>query len=200
MGCSQYRGSEMGGKRLFQSVAADIAGLIDDGAFPSGTRLPGERELAERFGVSRVTIREAEIALQAVGRLEIKTGSGVYVSENPGVITGSLPTASAFATNRVVLINGTLNGVTIATTPSGSRIDMENLPGTSEGMVSPLTFLHKPAAARSMVKPLSNSNIALPIGEPISSIRQSSISALRFSMISAVRNNQSSRSFGSVSL
>ena len=52
----------MTGKRLFQSVAEQIAGLIDDGAFPPGTRLPGERELAERLGVSRVTIREAEIA------------------------------------------------------------------------------------------------------------------------------------------
>jgi DNA-binding FadR family transcriptional regulator len=94
----------MGGKRLFQSVAAEIAGLIDDGAFPSGTRLPGERELAERFGVSRVTIREAEIALQAVGRLEIKTGSGVYVSENSSVITGSLPSASAFEVTEARLL------------------------------------------------------------------------------------------------
>ena len=63
-------------KRLFQSVAEQIAELIDEGAYPPGTRLPGERELAEKLGVSRVTIREAEIALQAVGRLEIKTGSG----------------------------------------------------------------------------------------------------------------------------
>ena len=53
----------MAGKRLFQSVAEQIAQLIDEGAFPPGTRLPGERELAERLGVSRVTIREAEIAL-----------------------------------------------------------------------------------------------------------------------------------------
>ena len=60
-------------KRLFQSVAEQIAELIDEGAYPPGTRLPGERELAEKLGVSRVTIREAEIALQAVGRLEIKT-------------------------------------------------------------------------------------------------------------------------------
>lgn len=86
----------MTGKRLFQSVANQIAELIDDGAFPPGTRLPGERELAERLGVSRVTIREAEIALQAVGRLEIKTGSGVYVSENQSPLTAGLPETSAF--------------------------------------------------------------------------------------------------------
>ena len=72
----------MAAKRLYQTVATQIAALIEEGAYPPGSRLPGERELAERLGVSRVTIREAEIALQATGRLEIKTGSGVYVSES----------------------------------------------------------------------------------------------------------------------
>jgi DNA-binding FadR family transcriptional regulator len=70
--------------------------LIEDGAFPPGTRLPGERELAERFDVSRVTVREAEIALQAQGFISIKTGSGVYVldpAENDGQ---GLPTVTAF--------------------------------------------------------------------------------------------------------
>lgn len=86
----------MGNKRLFQSVAERIAELIDEGAYSPGTRLPGERELAEKLNVSRVTIREAEIALQAVGRLEIKTGSGVYVSEQKLPSASSLPKASAF--------------------------------------------------------------------------------------------------------
>lgn len=67
--------------RLFQGIADQIVALIDEGVFPPGTRLPGERELAERFNVSRVTIREAAIALQAVGVLRIKTGSGIYVAD-----------------------------------------------------------------------------------------------------------------------
>nr|WP_298930198.1 FadR/GntR family transcriptional regulator [uncultured Erythrobacter sp.] len=94
----------MTGKRLFQSVAEQIAGLIDEGAFPPGTRLPGERELAERLDVSRVTIREAEIALQAIGRLEIKTGSGVYVAETQPEEKSSLPTASAFEVTEARLL------------------------------------------------------------------------------------------------
>lgn len=94
----------MGGKRLFQSVAEQISGLIDEGAFPAGTRLPGERELAERLNVSRVTIREAEIALQAIGRLEIKTGSGVYVSEVEPDELASLPNASAFEVTEARLL------------------------------------------------------------------------------------------------
>lgn len=94
----------MSGKRLFQSIAEQIAGLIDEGAFPPGTRLPGERELAERLGVSRVTIREAEIALQAVGRLEIKTGSGVYVSESQPAPQWAVPKASAFEVTEARLL------------------------------------------------------------------------------------------------
>ncbi len=94
----------MSSKRLFQSVAEQISQLIEQGAYPPGTRLPGERELAEKLGVSRVTIREAEIALQAIGRLEIKTGSGVYVSERPPVGLGELPTASAFEVTEARLL------------------------------------------------------------------------------------------------
>lgn len=94
----------MSEKRLFQSVATQISALIEEGAYPPGTRLPGERELAEKLGVSRVTIREAEIALQAVGRLEIKTGSGVYVSQKPPAGNAALPKASAFEVTEARLL------------------------------------------------------------------------------------------------
>lgn len=83
-------------KRLYHSVADEIKKLINDGAFPPGSRLPGERELAERFDVSRVTIREAEIALQALGYLNIKTGSGVYVLDVSEKQNGGLPNITAF--------------------------------------------------------------------------------------------------------
>lgn len=94
----------MSSKRLFQSVAEQITKLIDEGAYPPGSRLPGERDLAEKLGVSRVTIREAEIALQAIGRLEIKTGSGVYVSEKVVVIGADLPNVSAFEVTEARLL------------------------------------------------------------------------------------------------
>ena len=81
--------------RLFQGIADQIVALINEGAFPPGTRLPGERELAERFNVSRVTIREAAIALQTVGVLKIKTGSGIYVSELSDRTDDALPKVSA---------------------------------------------------------------------------------------------------------
>lgn len=86
----------MGERRLFHTIADKITELIKDGVFPAGARLPGERELAQRFGVSRVTIREAEIALQAIGRIVIKTGSGVYVCDEQPSISYELPQVSAF--------------------------------------------------------------------------------------------------------
>lgn len=90
--------------RLYHSVVSKITQMIEDGRFPPGSRLPGERELAERFGVSRVTIREAEIALQALGRLDIKTGSGVYVLSPQSDQPSDLPEASAFELTQARLL------------------------------------------------------------------------------------------------
>jgi DNA-binding FadR family transcriptional regulator len=86
----------MSKERLYQSVARDIQARIDAGEFPVGSRLPGERELAEMFNVSRVTIREAEIALEALGLISIKTGSGVYVRQRSDADRSALPDVSAF--------------------------------------------------------------------------------------------------------
>ncbi|MCF6196449.1 MAG: FadR family transcriptional regulator [Emcibacter sp.] len=86
----------MAEKRLYHTVANQILELIDSGVFPPGSRLPGERDLAEKFGVSRVAVREAEIALQAQGRLEIKVGSGVYVLDINDVPVNGLPKVGPF--------------------------------------------------------------------------------------------------------
>lgn len=83
-------------ERLYQTIANKITKLIDDGKYPPGSRLPAERELAEQFGVSRVAIREAEIALQALGRIRIKTGSGAYVLDSDANRAQALPDVSAF--------------------------------------------------------------------------------------------------------
>jgi DNA-binding FadR family transcriptional regulator len=83
-------------KRLYHTVANQILELIDSGVFPPGSRLPGERDLAEQFGVSRVAVREAEIALQAQGRLEIKVGSGAYVLDGTGQLGRGIPKVGPF--------------------------------------------------------------------------------------------------------
>jgi DNA-binding FadR family transcriptional regulator len=83
-------------KRLYHTVANKLLELIESGVFPPGSRLPGERDLAKRFGVSRVSIREAGIALQAQGRVEIKVGSGVYVLDRSNLPVYGLPKVGPF--------------------------------------------------------------------------------------------------------
>lgn len=86
----------MSEKRLYHTIARAILDMIESGTYPPGTRLPGERDLAERFNVSRVVIREAEISLEAIGHLEIKVGSGVYVRDAQEMNGLALPRISAF--------------------------------------------------------------------------------------------------------
>ena len=71
-----------GEQRLYRNVLEKMLVLIDSGEFPVGGRLPPERELAETFNVSRPTIREAIIALEILNRVQVKTGSGIYVLEH----------------------------------------------------------------------------------------------------------------------
>lgn len=67
-------------RRLYQQIADQIRELIQRGGFDIGTRLPPERDLAQQLGVSRPSLREALIALDVEGSVEIRSGSGVYVS------------------------------------------------------------------------------------------------------------------------
>lgn len=65
--------------RLYQTVAEKITRSVSAGDYAVGERLPGERELAQMYEVSRPTIREAIIALEIDGLVEVRIGSGVYV-------------------------------------------------------------------------------------------------------------------------
>jgi DNA-binding FadR family transcriptional regulator len=71
-------------QRLYQQVAQQISDLIRAGELPEGGRLPAERDLAKRLGVSRPTVREAMIALEIAGFVEVRTGSGIYVRSAAG--------------------------------------------------------------------------------------------------------------------
>ncbi len=67
-------------QKLYQQIARAIATAISDGRYGPGDKLPSERELADDFGVSRPTIRDAMIALEFQGLVEARQGSGVYVN------------------------------------------------------------------------------------------------------------------------
>jgi len=69
--------------RLYRQIADQIGALIARGEYPPGTRLPPERDLATQLQVSRTSVREALIALELNGLIDIRMGSGIYVRD-PG--------------------------------------------------------------------------------------------------------------------
>ena len=71
------------GRKLYQQVANSIAAAIQRGEYRAGERIPSERELAEEYKVSRPTIREAMIALDVLGLVRSRHGSGIYVVDHP---------------------------------------------------------------------------------------------------------------------
>jgi GntR family transcriptional repressor for pyruvate dehydrogenase complex len=64
------------GHHAFESCVEQLATAIRLGAFPNGSTLPPERELAERMGVSRATLREAIAALRTAGMVRTTRGRG----------------------------------------------------------------------------------------------------------------------------
>ncbi len=66
-------------RRLYRKIADQLRTLIREGEYGVGTRLPAERDLALQLGVSRPSVREALIALEVEGLVEVRTGSGVHV-------------------------------------------------------------------------------------------------------------------------
>lgn len=68
--------------RLYRQIADQLQRLIRNGEFPPGSKLPAERELSQMLGVSRASVREALIALEVVGDVEVRVGHGVVVLDH----------------------------------------------------------------------------------------------------------------------
>lgn len=74
-------------RRLYEQVADQIDALIRAGEFAPGQRLPAERDLAKSLRVSRPVVREAMIALEIAGLVEVRVGAGAFVKEPPPMPT-----------------------------------------------------------------------------------------------------------------
>lgn len=111
-------------RRLYQQIADQIRVLIGEGEFQAGSRLPAERELAQKLGVSRPSLREALIALEIDGSVEIRMGSGVYVSSEPFVARGETRSLGE-SPSELMQARAALEGATILL--SASRINEETL-------------------------------------------------------------------------
>lgn len=67
--------------RLYEQVAEQITRWIHDQGLGAGDRLPPERDLAARLGVSRATLSQALVALEVIGAVEVRHGDGTLVAE-----------------------------------------------------------------------------------------------------------------------
>ena len=67
--------------RVAEEIADRIRVLMLDGIFPPGRPLPGERQLAERFGVSRGSVRDAFRTLETIGLIVTRHGQGTFPQE-----------------------------------------------------------------------------------------------------------------------
>ncbi|WP_197502472.1 FadR/GntR family transcriptional regulator, partial [Mycobacterium scrofulaceum] len=72
-------------QRVDEQIAASITDAILDGAFPPGTALPPERDLAEQLGVNRTSLRQGLARLQEMGLIEARHGSGNVVTDPHGL-------------------------------------------------------------------------------------------------------------------
>lgn len=82
-------------QRLYRQIAEQLRSLITGGEFTPGSRLPAERDLAKQLGVSRPSVREALIALEVEGWVEVRTGSGVYVLQRAATAQAARPEVPA---------------------------------------------------------------------------------------------------------
>src|SRR3954463_12559483 len=67
--------------RLYEQVAEQITSWIESNGLTSGDRLPPERELAQRLGISRATLSQALVALEVIGVVVVRHGDGTVLTE-----------------------------------------------------------------------------------------------------------------------
>jgi GntR family transcriptional repressor for pyruvate dehydrogenase complex len=70
-------------RRLYEQLAAQLLDYVEVTGLGVGDRLPSERDLAEALQVSRASVRQATIALEVRGTLEVRHGDGIYLASLP---------------------------------------------------------------------------------------------------------------------
>jgi len=137
-------------RRLYQQVAAQIRTVIEESRFAPGTRLPPERELALQLGVSRPSLREALIALEIEGRVEIRMGSGVYVCAAPIGAT-AIPTEGeplGESPTELMQVRSVLEGAVVAQAAARvTRAGLERVKASLEAMRQDIQRGHTPVEA-----------------------------------------------------
>ena len=70
-------------RRLYEQLAARLLDYVEVTGLKVGDRLPSERDLAAALQVSRASVRQATVALEVRGTLEVRHGDGIYLRSEP---------------------------------------------------------------------------------------------------------------------
>lgn len=97
-------------KRLYRQIAEQLRALMEAGEFAVGQRLPAERDLAAQLAVSRPSVREALIALEVEGWVEVRSGSGVYALRNTPPVIDSKAACDEWGPLQLIMARGLIEG------------------------------------------------------------------------------------------
>lgn len=122
-------------QRLYRQIAEQLRALITSGEYPAGARLPAERDVAKQLGVSRPSVREALIALEVEGWVEIRTGSGVYVLDRKARAKSASPATTEWGPLELIRARRVVEGeVASMVATQAKRKDIAAMQGAIEAM------------------------------------------------------------------
>jgi GntR family transcriptional regulator len=136
---------------LYEGIVRDLIGAIDDGRHPVGSLLPTELELAERYGVSRQTVRTAMQRLGELGAVSRRQGSGTRVAARQQPEQGYQQTLASVA-DLVALAAATTRIVQSVETVVMDRADAKRLGCTPGSRWVRMAYVRQPTASN--LKPL----------------------------------------------
>ncbi len=135
--------------KLYRRVSDGVLRQLAAGDFAVGSRLPSERELAEANAVSRATVREAMVALEMMGVVEMRKGSGIYVVGLGTPDTGETPeTGETLDVGAFELLEARRSFEAEAAALAAQRIDdevLDELEALIETMTDPDVAVSEPA-------------------------------------------------------
>ena len=176
-------------ERLADKVAGLLKSAILSGQLAAGDRLPPERVLGERFGVSRTVIREAIRGLAAMGMVEVRSGSGTVVARvGAGSVAETMQLYLRGASIEYDLIDEVRTMVEVHVAGvAAERATEEDLEGMREALSSMAVTVgdnhrcasHDAEFHRSVARATHNPLYLVvldAIGEPITTVRQGTLS------------------------
>lgn len=123
-------------QRLYRQISDQLRKLIVDGEFPVGSRLPSERDLSVQLGVSRPSLREALIALEVEGYIEVHMGSGIYVCPPSPAPEGEIDLSTQEGPLELIRARAMLEGeVAYAAAKNGKKAQIDAIEEAFQQMI-----------------------------------------------------------------